>query len=191
MARIPYIDPTTSTDETVQKTFAALPAPLNVFKMLANAPSLMRPVVQLGTAILSRTELDPVLRELLILHVGRLSGSSYEWGQHTVIGKVVGVTDEQIAALERDDLTAACFPPATQCALQFATEVTRNVRASEAAFAAMQGHFSARQIVEVIYTAGYYRMLAGMLESCAVDWDTAIGNSLLNQLRKPGAAPQS
>ena len=182
MARLPYVDPTTA-DEAVQQVFAQLPAPLNVFKMLAHAPTVLRPAIQLGSAILSRCQLDAALRELIILRVARLSGSSYEWGQHVVIGKLLGVTDDQIAALERDDLSADGFTPAARCALGFASEVIRDVRASEASFQAMQTHFDARQIVEVIITAGYYRMLAGMLESCAVDWDGAIGAELLERVR--------
>jgi 4-carboxymuconolactone decarboxylase len=182
MARLPYVDPAIATD-AVQQVFARLPAPLNVFKMLANAPTLLRPAVQLGTAILSRTELDPALRELVILRVARLSGSTYEWGQHTVIGKLVGVTDDQIAALERDTLDAPCFPPPTRCALVLTTEVVQNVRASEATFQTAVENFGARAVVELIMTAGYYRMLAGMLESCAVEWDTAIGAALLGKAR--------
>lgn len=182
MARLPYVDPATA-DPKVQETFAKLPAPLNVFKMLANATTCFRPAIQLGTAILGRTELNAVLRELIILRVGKLAGCSYEWGQHTVIGKMVGVSDEQIAALERDDLDATCFDEPTRLTLRFATEVARDVRASDATFATMTPHFSPRQIVEVIVTVGYYRMLAGVLESCAVDWDHAIGQPLIDKVR--------
>jgi 4-carboxymuconolactone decarboxylase len=182
MARLPYVDPTTA-DPKVQETFTRLPAPLNVFKMLANAPTCFRPAIQLGTAILGRSDIDPVLRELVILLVARITGSSYEWGQHTVIGRAVGVSDVQIAALERDDLDADCYDGPTRLALAFATEVARNVRASDATFASVTPHFSPRQIVELILTVGYYRMLAGMLESCAVDWDHAIGGDLLDRVR--------
>lgn len=182
MARLPYVDPSTA-DEKLREVFASLPAPLNVFKMLANAPTHFGPMVRLGTAILGRSAISPVLRELAILRVARSSGCTYEWGQHVVIGRAVGVSDEQIAALERDDLAAACFDDAQRAGLRLVTEVARDVRASDATFAAAAAHFDGRQLVELIITTGYYRMLAGMLESCAVDWDEAIGQQLLQRLR--------
>ena len=82
-----------------------LPVELNIFKMLANAESLFRPFLGLGTAILGSMKLSPRTRELVILHVGRMSRGEYEWVQHVPIGEAVGVTAEQIAALERGDIT--------------------------------------------------------------------------------------
>ncbi len=42
---------------------------LNIFKMMANADTLIVPVTRLGGAILSRQKLDAKLRELVILQV--------------------------------------------------------------------------------------------------------------------------
>src|SRR4029450_7004579 len=44
-------------------------------------------------------------------------------------------------------------------------------RLSDGAFAALERHFPAREIVELLITVGYYMMVARLLESTAVDID--------------------
>ena len=88
------------------------PTPLNIFRTLAHAETCLRPALRLGQAILTRQELDAVLRELAILRVAQLTGAQYEWVQHVAIGRAVGVTGDQVAALEREDVEAECFATA-------------------------------------------------------------------------------
>ena len=64
MARLPYVDPASASPE-VQDILARLPVSLNVFRMMANAETAFRPLIQLGTAILGRLDLNPALREML------------------------------------------------------------------------------------------------------------------------------
>jgi 4-carboxymuconolactone decarboxylase len=44
--------------------------------------------------------LPPRLRELAILRTGWLCHSEYEWGQHTVLARRVGLSDEEIARVK-------------------------------------------------------------------------------------------
>src|ERR1043165_2491375 len=107
MARIPYpeVDRLPEAEEGLAR---GLP-PLNIFRMLPHVPTFLRGFGQLGTAILSQAALDARLRELITLGVGSRSPAPYEWQQHVPIGKACGVADDEIAALERNDVTAACF----------------------------------------------------------------------------------
>ena len=141
MARLPYVDPATAAAE-VRETLARLTVPLRVFHMMAHAETSFRPLIHLGTTILGHQQLDPKLRELVILRVAALSPSRYEWTQHVPIAHATGATAEQVAAIERGDIEAACFDEAEQRALRFATEVLRDVRASDATFAAAAESFA-------------------------------------------------
>ena len=181
MARLPYVDPAQASTQ-VRDTFARLPVPLRVFQMMAHAETAFRPLIALGTAILGAQELSPTIRELVILRVAALSPSRYEWGQHVPIAQAVGATAEQVAAIERGDADAACFDRRTQTALRFATEVLRDVRASDATFAAAAGVFSPREIVELILTVGYYMTVARILETTAVDLDEPAGTLVTERL---------
>ena len=46
--------------------------------------------------VLGKSTLDPKERELIILRIGFLCNAGYEWGQHVVIARQVGLTDDEI-----------------------------------------------------------------------------------------------
>src|SRR5439155_22624482 len=101
--------------------------------MLANAETAFRPWMRFGAVLLTDLELDPLLRELAILRVARLTPhAEYEWVQHVPIAKAVGATDDQVSALERDDWDADCFSDDQRLVLSFTSEVVRDAQASEA-----------------------------------------------------------
>jgi AhpD family alkylhydroperoxidase len=189
MARLPYVDPEQASPE-VREALEALP-PLNIFRTLAHAETCLRPALRLGGAILTAQQLDAVLRELAILRVARLSGAEYEWVQHVAIGLAVGVSDEQVAALERGDAEATCFDDRERLVLQVATEVVEDAGASEATFAAAKAAFSSREIVELIVTAGYYYLLAALMNSVDIDVDEPAGTAVIDSAPSPPSEPPS
>jgi len=185
MARLPYVVPEEA-PEKVQETFKRLPAVLNVFKMMAHSETNFRPLVRLGTAVLAEQKLSPKLRELAILRVANLSKAEYEWVQHVALAKVVGVTQPQVDALGRGEIHSPCFDAAEQLVLEFATEVIRDVRASDQTFARVREQLTPREIVELVLAVGYYMMVARLLETTAVDLEPpAEGFAKLLQGRKP------
>src|SRR6266576_3235836 len=108
MARLPYVDPSDA-PEPVRDALARAPD-LNIFRMMANAETAFRPWLRWGAALLGELALDPLLRELAILRVARLTPhAEYEWVQHVPIAKAVGASEAQVAALESDDIEGDCF----------------------------------------------------------------------------------
>jgi alkylhydroperoxidase family enzyme len=181
MARIPYADPDRA-PEPVREALDRLP-PLNIFRMLANAESVFRPFLRFGDTLLSGLELNGLLRELAILHVARLTPhAEYEWVQHAPIARAVGATDEQLAALERDEIDAACFDLAQRATLRFTGEVVRDARASDETFAELAALLPPRQIVELLLVIGQYMMLARVMATLELE---------LDEPAEPGALPFS
>jgi alkylhydroperoxidase family enzyme len=167
MPRIPYIDP----DEApapVREAFEAIP-PLNIFKTLAHAETAFRPFLRFGGAVLTRLQLDPVLRELAILQVARQTEAEYEWVQHVAIGQSVGVTAEQISALEEGDVASAAFDAAQKAVLAFTREVVHGPQVGDEVFAALRAHLSEREVVELLLTIGDYWMLARVMTVLEID----------------------
>src|SRR4030095_8361610 len=74
---------------------------LNIFRTLANHPGLMKRWLVFGNHVLSKTTLPARGWELLVLRIGWLCRAGYEWGQHVVIGKAAGLTDEEIARIPK------------------------------------------------------------------------------------------
>jgi alkylhydroperoxidase family enzyme len=169
MARVPYLTPSTA-PASVADRLAKLP-PLHVFGLMAHAETAFRPWLRFGGALLNDLALDPALRELAILRVGQLS-ARYEWDQHVPIALAVGVTQEQIDALDRGELER--LDPLPRAVLDFVTAVISD-EMDEARYQAVASHLGEREIVELTLVTGHYLMLARIMTTLRIDPDPAAG----------------
>ena len=166
MARIDYSDPTKLDERTngiVAKNRSA-----NIFRMMAHSPDYLRQYCRLGAAIRFRGELDPVLRELAITRTGILCEAPYEIVAHKRIGKNVGVTDEQNAALE-DWKSATCFNEVERAALAFTDEIVKLRRPTDATFEAIAAKLTPAALIELQLSVGFYIMTSKFLETFGID----------------------
>jgi alkylhydroperoxidase family enzyme len=137
--------------------------------MLANSESGIKGFTRMGNALLHRSELDPVLRELAILRVGRLSRAAYEVFQHERIAREVGVAEDKIAALRDATIEALAFTDQEKAVLRFTDDVVRNIKATDRTFKPVQALLSPGALVELTLTVGYYMMVCRFLETLGVD----------------------
>jgi AhpD family alkylhydroperoxidase len=144
--------------------------------MLANAPAMIGPTLRLGEAILTKGELDPKLRELVILRVARRTGSEYEWVQHEGIARMIGISDEEIAGAVDDQRAELRLVDAV---LDGGTPPAELVSEVEAAV-------GRAQLLELILTAGYYAMLGGMMRAIRLDVDNVLEKGMLDRERLGG-----
>jgi 4-carboxymuconolactone decarboxylase len=174
MARLPYVDPATA-PPPVREALELVP-PLNVFLTMAHADTAFRPWLRWGGVLLRELQLDPVLRELAILHVARLTPhADYEWVQHVPIALAAGVTQDQVDALEHGDPQAASFNDLQSAVLRFTREVVRDARASDEAFAAVRAALSPREVIELLMVIGQYMMLARVMATVDMELDEPAG----------------
>ena len=183
MARIPYPD-LDKADPEVREMLGRLPAPANIFAMLAHAPTCVKPVMKLGGTLLGKLQLDPKLRELCLLYAVSLAGGDYEWAQHLPIARDLGCGEAQIDALKRRDDDAACFNARERAALRFTSELVMANRASEAALGEVVKQLSAREIVELIIMTGFYVTLARLTETLGVEEDPPLGSALIRDIER-------
>lgn len=146
-------------------------SPLNIFGMLAHHPKLLKRFNLLGGFLLNKGLVPAREREIVILRIGWRAQSVYEFGQHTIIGKQVGLTDPEIAAIaggqhEWSDTDAAL--------IALADDLADDDCVSDATWAALSGEWSEAQIVELIVTAGFYRLVSGFLNSTGVPLDDGV-----------------
>ena len=71
-------------------------AELSIFQVLLNHPSLARAVNDLLATMLWHGVLDPRLRELVIMRIGWLTASDYEWTQHWRVALGLGVSADDL-----------------------------------------------------------------------------------------------
>ncbi len=173
------IAPVTSAgnDEELQQLFAQAPQiegrPVNIFGVLANHPKLAKRFNLMGGFILNKGVLDEREREIVILRVGVNCRSQYEFGQHTLIGQRCGLTDEEIAALASPP-GAHPWAQRDLTLIAAADELCANDCIGDATWNALASHYGDAELIELVMTAGFYRMVSGFLNTMGVELDPGV-----------------
>ena len=165
MATIPYPDSAIQSPEVLDRL--ARIGSLNVTTMMSHAENVMLTYSRMGTALLLKGTLDAVLREAVILRIGQLCRSDYEWHQHVSVARAVGMPAGTLQAIGEGNYAA--LEPRQQLALKVAEEIHRDNGASEETMAEAAAQFSPAELVELCMVAGYYIMTAGFLRSMAIE----------------------
>jgi alkylhydroperoxidase family enzyme len=171
MALIPFADENNPSPALLDM-LKRQPLTLNVTRMIANSRNAQKALGGFGEMIM-RGELDPKLRELAILRTAKACGSNYEWLHHVVVGKGVGVTQEQIDNIENPG--AKCFDETESLIVRLCGEMARNVKGSRDAIVALNKKLGTSVLVELIMVSGFYGALARLLESTEVEPDDFAG----------------
>ncbi len=149
------------------------PAAPNIFSTLAHHPELMKRWLVFGNHILSKSTLPPRERELLILRVGWLCRAGYEWGQHVVIGKQTGLTDEEIARIPKGP-DAPGWDGFDATLLRAADELHGDAFLSDATWQALGERYDTKQLMDVVFTVGQYNLVSMALNTLGVQLDAGI-----------------
>jgi alkylhydroperoxidase family enzyme len=183
MPLIPYAN-LDQLSSDAKATYDRLSVRLNIMKMLVNAETCFGPLLQFGGALLTKQELDPALREIVILQVAHIEGGEYEWLQHVPIGIALGVTREQIDAIESNRFDLDCFSDRERATMKLVEEVVNKVRGSEESVRNAARFLSPREMVEVILTIGNYMMMARLTETMRVEVDLPAGVKALEAIKQ-------
>jgi alkylhydroperoxidase family enzyme len=178
--RITPLDPARASGDALR----ALQSPvgkMTLFGLLAHADSVVLAVMRLGGQILSKQSLDARSRELIVLLALRLENGRYEWPQHVDIAKAVGISDEEIRAIQQLAFEHA-FNARDRALLRFARAVVENVRVDDETYAALRCHLDETQLIEVLVDIGFYMMLARLTEALEVGPDPVQGRDVLRSL---------
>jgi 4-carboxymuconolactone decarboxylase len=144
---------------------------LNIYRTLAHAPDALRRFMGWGGYVLSkRNSLPARQREIVILRIGFLCKSGYEFTQHTRIGLAEGLTPEEIAAIKVGP-TGPGWSPADRVLLQASDELHRDHFVSDSTWAELNAHFDEKQCMDVVFTAGQYTQVSMFLNTFGVQLD--------------------
>jgi 4-carboxymuconolactone decarboxylase len=172
----PRIPPLSDAELTPAHREALAPAsypgtpPLNIFRTLAHSPAALTAFLTWGTHILRNNSLDPRQREIVILRIGYLCRSGYEWTQHVRISLRGGMRQDEIDAIKLG-ADAPLWSPADAALIRACDELHARQFVSGAAWSALTQHFSQRQCMDVVFTAGQYTQVCMMLNTFGVQLD--------------------
>lgn len=146
--------------------------PLNIFTTLVRHPGLFRRWMPFGGKLMTG-KLPARHRELVILRTGWHCRSEYEWGQHVIIGRAVGLTDEEIRRIpEGPDATG--WTPFETVLLRAADELHQDACISEETWRALAAEYDEQQLIEVPMLVGQYHLVAFTLNSLGVELDDGV-----------------
>src|SRR3546814_5579722 len=103
--------------------------------MMAHAQGCVVQQLQLGRAVNSQQDLDPLSRELLILLAAHLDEGEYVWRQHVPIAVRHGASEAKIDALAKGAITSKAFSPDERRSEEHTSELQLLMRISYAYFA--------------------------------------------------------
>lgn len=148
-----------------QRTMAGIGAD-TVIRVLVRHETLFKPLTTLGLRLLIGEKTTMRDRELAILRVARRAQAPYEWANHVGAALAGGATGEEIDLVADD---AAVWPSRADAVLmQMTDELCADDCISDETWAALKETRTDLEIVELIFVVGFYRAMAGFLNSVGV-----------------------
>ena len=164
--KIPLPDEDSLSTE-IKDALASLP-PLNVFRMVANAPASFKGFLELAMSILMRSEFNARLREYAVLRVAHANKCDYVWTQHLTVAKRTGITDSEISVIA-DEETVSSLDDEGNLLCRAADEISADVSLSDDVLALLIEQYGNRQATELILCISYFNMLCRFVESTRVE----------------------
>lgn len=141
-------------------------ASLNVFRVLLHHPALAAAINNLLMSMLGGdNKLSHRARELIIMRIGWVTGSNYEWTQHWRVAPLFGVPEDDLVAL-RDWENATCFDDADKAVLKATDESIADGKVSAATWAECEKHYGSKaELIEMCGALGTWRLISLVAQS--------------------------
>jgi alkylhydroperoxidase family enzyme len=149
---------------------ASAMAKLNVMRALLQNPAVTVAQSHLAGALMASKTLNPRLRELVILRTGWKTKSEYEFCQHVGIARQLQMSDEEILGV-RDPANCKAFSEVDRAVIAMADELNDNAEVSVKTWSVLERFFSPAELVELVLVSGFWRMMAGFLNTARIPLD--------------------
>ena len=173
MSTQPRLEPTTEADwDDETRVMIERAGGLNIFATLAHHPKALKRWIVFGNHVMAKSTLPDRERELVILRVGWRCGSDYEFGQHTLIGRGVGLSDEEIARVATEDLDG--WSEADALWLRAADELVADHGLSDATWAELSEDLDSLQLIDLVLAVGQYALVSSLLNTFGVQREQGV-----------------
>jgi alkylhydroperoxidase family enzyme len=146
-------------------------ASVNVLDTVIRHPDLLRRWLPFFTHVLHKSSLSARDREILILRTGRLCGAEYEWSQHVPFAERAGLSAEEIRGIAAGATAAVWSHAHDRTLIRAADQLHRDTMLDDATWAALAEHYDQRQIMDLVFTVGQYRLVSAALNTLCVQLD--------------------
>jgi 4-carboxymuconolactone decarboxylase len=151
----------------------------NIIMVMANNTDLGKASNAWGKHMLVTNTTPLRCRELIVLRVGWLLKSEYEWHNHVGYALNLGMSLAEIAAV-KDGASAACWNEEDRTVLAAVDELLDTNDLSDETWAALAKFYNRQQLMDFIFTIGHYVMTAWAINAFRmpiedhadqIDWD--------------------
>jgi alkylhydroperoxidase family enzyme len=166
MERVEYPDELRFTKEQGEQ-FDRLP--INLTRMLLHCPvPMVKSLLDFGLSFRAGN-LEPKIRELVILRMASLRASSYELMHHLPAAKMAGLSEQEISAITSGQTSG--LDQKYTVMIQMVDECSKLGKVSDSTLEKASKIFSTFEIAEATLLAGLYEMLACFLQTMGVELD--------------------
>jgi alkylhydroperoxidase family enzyme len=146
---------------------------LNVQRTLYRAPEASDAFGRWAGYIMSeRNSLPARQREIVILRIGFLCRSGYEFAQHERFGLGAGLTPDEIKRVKAG--ADAGWSAADAALIRAADDLIGDHFVSDKTWAELKTHFDEKQCMDVVFTAGQYTLVSMVLNSFGVQLEPGV-----------------
>jgi alkylhydroperoxidase family enzyme len=174
--RIPFADPE-ALHPDARAAFEG--ARVDAMRVVANASDTIVPWQEAVKGIRNSPDLDPVLRELVILRAAASVGSEYELVQHEAISRDLGVPEAQLAAMRAGEPIEG----REGLLVSLVDDLFHGRSPGDERYEAVLAAVSPRALVEAIMVFGVYTTIARVIEAAALEPEPAAGATALDRGR--------
>ena len=172
MARISYIEENETSNPEIIEAFDRMIKKrgklTNIYKALAHKPDILKTIGPFVAAVQKPDELDPKLKERIILRVSKINRSAYCCHAHEQISSKMGFSRDEIE--EMNDPVSANISDAEKAALIYAEALTVNPGSiPDSVYSNLEKYYTESQIVEITALAALYNMINRFNEALKLD----------------------
>ncbi|MCB9487706.1 MAG: carboxymuconolactone decarboxylase family protein [Deltaproteobacteria bacterium] len=145
--------------------------PPNIFATLARHRGLFRRWLFFAGGLMPFGKLKRSESELVILYVAHLMRCEYEWLHHQSLGRKAGVSDEAMERIRREEIDSDQFTARERAFLRACRDIHTDGVIADGTYGELASLANDKEIIELCFLIGHYRMLAVTLNTLRVPLD--------------------
>jgi alkylhydroperoxidase family enzyme len=186
--RVPMVSPGRARELGEAMGMPARRTQSEAFRVVANNPGVARVAFTQLMQLLENNKFDTRLRELMIMRIGWVTGSAYEWTNHWRVATTAGVPPEDVLAV-RDWQNSERLTAADKAILAATDECLAGKSISDAAWAEVTKYVAdPGQQVEFVIAMGNWMMFSLLFRNLRIPLAEGVAVWPPDGLASPAAA---
>ncbi|AFM18361.1 hypothetical protein Mycch_3628 [Mycolicibacterium chubuense NBB4] len=138
----------------------------NMLGTFARHPRLTKAYLTFNVHLLMNSTLSQRITETIVLRTAVRRGSRYLWEHHVPLGKRAGLTDNELEAVR---VGSGIADPLEASVVAAVDELHDRTAITDATWGELAARLNDQQLMDLVFTAGCYSLLAMAIESFGIE----------------------